>query len=303
MSLALESPGESPAHGIPASGPRPAETPPLAAIGGLEITGLDLSQPLSEARRDWLLRMFRTHPVLVFRDQRLARQQQYDFTLNFGEIEAAHVNRLIDAERYAAVHTVCNLDENGNPSETLRERGNYFWHSDKSYHAVPSLLTMLHAVELPPIGGETQFANMAMGYASLPDDTKQRIAAYRAIHSWEASRINCGGRPATEEQKRERPPVEHPLVRTHPDTGAKTLYLGNHASHITALPHEEGKALLTALRDHATQASFVYTHRWQPGDLVLWDNRCLLHRALPHEGMGRHRRVLHRTVVKGTVPV
>jgi taurine dioxygenase len=300
LSETIERP--APAHGIPRSGPRPDESRPLAEVGGVEISGVNLSEPLSDERHEWLLETFRMHPILVFRGQHLTKQQQYDFTLNFGEIEAQHVNRLIDAERYAAVHTVCNLDADGNPSEVLRERGNYYWHSDKSYHAIPSLLTMLHAVELPPIGGETQFANTAMAYAALPDAMQQRIASYRAVHSWEASRINCGGRPATEAQKRERPPVEHPLVRTHPETGAKVLYLGNHASHIAGLPEAEGRALLVALREHATQASFVYTHRWQTGDLVLWDNRCLLHRALPHEGMGLHRRVLHRTVVKGSVP-
>ncbi len=101
---------------------------------------------------------------------------------------------------------------------------------------------------------------------------------------------------------RERPPVAHPLVRTHPETGAKTLYLGNHASHILGMPEAEGDALLLDLLEHATQPSFIYTHHWQDGDLVLWDNRCLLHRALANYEMARHRRVLHRTVVTGSVP-
>ena len=297
MSVTMERPAP-----LPMTGPRAHETMSLQAIGGIEITGIDLSAGLSEDRRDWLLNIFKTHPVLVFRDQHLTKEQQYAFTLNFGEIEGAHVNRLIDAQNYTPVHTVSNLDADGNPSETVRERGNYFWHTDKSYHAVPSLLTMLHAVELPPVGGETQFANMAMGYASLPPETKARIAGLRAVHSWEASRINCGGRPATEEQMRERPPVVHPVVRIHPDTGTKTFYGGNHSSHIEGMDKIEGQALLASLRDHATQAAFVYSHSWRQGDLVLWDNRCLLHRALPHEGMGLNRRVLHRTVVTGTVP-
>jgi alpha-ketoglutarate-dependent 2,4-dichlorophenoxyacetate dioxygenase len=167
---------------------------------------------------------------------------------------------------------------------------------------VPSLLTMLHSVELPPKGGETQFANTAKAYAALPADTKREIEGLRAIHSWEASRIQCGGRPATEEQKAERPPVDHPLVRIHPDTGAKALYLGNHASHIVGWPVADGQALLRKLIQHVQQPEFVYTHRWRQGDLVLWDNRCSVHRALPHEAMGVHRRVLHRTVVKGSVP-
>ena len=300
MSTTIEAP--RPAHGIPPSGPRPDETAALADFGGIEITDLDLSRPLSDDRRDRLMETFRTHPVLVFRGQHLTKDQQYAFTLNFGEIEGAHVNRLIDAKNYAPVHTVSNLDADGNPSEVLRERGNYYWHSDKSYHAVPSLLTMLHAVELPPKGGETQFANTALAYAGLTEETKREIAGLRAIHSWEASRIQCGGRPATEEQKAERPPVDHPLVRTHPDTAAKALYLGNHASHIAGWPVPDGQALLRRLIAHVSQPRFVYTHRWRQGDLVLWDNRCSVHRALPHEAMGVNRRVLHRTVVKGTVP-
>ena len=291
-----------PAHGIPPSGPSADETASLDAFGGIEIVDIDLSQSLTEGQRDRILRLFRKHPVLVFRGQKLTKDQQYAFTLNFGEIEGAHVNRLIDSKNYAPVHTVSNLDSDGNPSEILRERGNYYWHSDKSYHAVPSLLTMLHAVELPPKGGETQFANTAKAYAALPDATKAAIDGLRAIHSWEASRIQCGGRPATAEQIAERPPVDHPLVRIHPDSGDKALYLGNHASHIVGRPVADGQALLRTMIQHAQQPAFVYTHRWQQGDLVLWDNRCSVHRALPHESMGVHRRVLHRTVVKGSVP-
>jgi taurine dioxygenase len=288
--------------------PEPAEldpsvTQPLEAVGGIEVTGIDLSLPLTAARREEILALFRDHPILVFRDQRLTKQQQYDFTLNFGEIEGLHVGRHTDGDRYAAVHTVSNLDLDGNPSATLRDRGNYFWHSDKSYHEVPSLMTMLHAVELPPAGGETQFANTAMAYDELNPTTKYRVRGMRAVHSWEASRIQSGSPPATEAQKAERPPVEHPIVRVHPDTGRPALYLGNHASHITGMPAYQGKALLRALLDHATRPDFVYSHAWRQGDLVLWDNRCLVHRALRHPGMGDHRRVLHRTVVKGTVPV
>ena len=287
---------------IPLTGPHPDETRSLPEFGGIEITGIDLSHPLSRERKDWLLRTFRAHPVMVFRDQHLTKEQQYEFTLNFGEIEGQHVNRLIDAVKYAPVHTVSNIDASGKPAPPMRERGNYYWHSDKSYHDVPSLLTMLHGVEIPPKGGETQFANTALAYAALDEATKSRLTGLRAVHSWERSRVQSRSLPATEEQKRERPPVDHPIVRTHPGTGAKVLYLGNHASHILGWPEDEGRALLRWLEAFATQAEFVYSHRWQPGDLVLWDNRCTVHRALRHEAMEQHRRVLHRTVVKGTVP-
>jgi taurine dioxygenase len=123
---------------------------------------------------------------------------------------------------------VHNLDEHGQPTARPESAGNYFWHTDKSYHAVPSLLTMLHAIELPPDGGDTQFANTALGYAALPEETKREIAGLQVVHSWEVSRRKVGGKPASEEEQRERPPVTHPLVRTHPDTGEKALYLGLH---------------------------------------------------------------------------
>jgi len=285
---------------VPASGPSPAETSPLAEVGGVEIAGIDLAQPLSPEQCEQIVQTFRTHPILVFRGQHLTKEQQHAFTLNFGEIEDQHVNRLLDSERYAAVHMVSNLDRDGRPTARLEERGNYFWHTDKSYHAVPSLLTMLHAVELPGTGGETQFANMAMAYAALPETVRRQIDGLRAVHSWEASRHNSGSRLATEAQQRERPPVIHPVVRTHPDTGAKALYLGNHVSHIEGMPATESHDLIARLMTHATQPRFVYSHRWREGDLVLWDNRCLLHRALANYAMGTARRILHRTVVRGT---
>ena len=169
---------------VPVTGPRANETRTLPEIGGIEITGIDLSQAFSQERKDWLMRTFRAHPVIVFRDQHLTKEQQYEFTLTFGEIEGAHVNRLIDPVKYTPVHTVSNIGSDGKPSA----------------------------------------------------------------------------------------------------------------------PESEGHALLRWLESFATQAAFVYSHRWQPGDLVLWDNRCTLHRALPHEDMDKERRVLHRTVVKGTVP-
>ena len=272
----------------------------LSPAGGVEITGADLSRPISPALAALIRQALLDHHVVVIRDQALSQQQQHDFTLNFGELED-HVGRHSDA-RYAIVHSVTNLDPDGNPTQALDTRGNYFWHTDKSYHAVPSLMTMLHAVELPPVGGNTQFANMVLAYRALPQAMKDRLAGLRAIHSWEASRIKSGSRPATEAEKSERPPVSHPIVRTHPETGDKALYIGNHAGTIEGLGDDEGEALLEELLAHATQPEFIYTHHWRPGDVVIWDNRALLHRALANYEMSRHRRVLHRTVVRGTAP-
>ncbi|HWB48748.1 MAG TPA: TauD/TfdA family dioxygenase [Stellaceae bacterium] len=274
---------------------------PLSPAGGVEITGVDLSRPVSSGLAALIRQALLDHRVVVVRDQALTKEQQYEFTLHFGEIED-HVARHSDA-RYAIVHSVTNLDAAGNPTDALDTRGNYFWHSDKSYHAVPSLMTMLHAVELPPVGGDTQFANMVAAYRALPQAMQDRLAGLRAIHSWEASRLASGSRPASDAEKRERPPVSHPIVRTHPETGEKALYIGTHAAGgVEGMPETAGKALLAELLDHATQPQFVYTHHWRPGDLVIWDNRALLHRALANYEMGKHRRVLHRTVVRGTTP-
>lgn len=273
----------------------------LSPAGGVAITGADLSRPLPADLREAVLAAFREHHVVVFRDQDLSKEEQLAFTLQFGEIEE-HVGRHSAAGRYGLVHMVTNVDEDGRPTTKLSAVGNYHWHTDKSYHAVPSLMTLLHAKELPPEGGDTQFANMAMAYEALPEDMKQRIAGLRVVHSWAASRRRAGAPPPSDIEMRERPPVDHPIVRTHPETGAKTLYIGNHASHISGIPEAEGDALLSDLLEHATQPQFVYTHHWRGGDLVMWDNRCLLHRALANYEMAKYRRVLHRTVVTGTVP-
>jgi alpha-ketoglutarate-dependent 2,4-dichlorophenoxyacetate dioxygenase len=292
--MAMSGLGDSVMHAV-SSGPR------MSQAGGVAITGADLSKPLSAAQREKILAAFLDHHILVFREQKLGKEEQLAFTLQFGEIEE-HVGRHAAASRYGLVHTVTNLDEDDRPTTKLTQVGNYHWHTDKSYHAIPSLMTVLHAKELPPDGGDTQFANMAMAYDALPESTKQRIAGLRVVHSWAASRRRAGAPPPSEIEMEERPPVEHPLVRIHPETGAKALYIGNHASHIVGIPDAESEALLTELLEHATQPPFVYTHHWHDGDLVMWDNRCLLHRALANYEMAKHRRVLHRTVVTGTAP-
>jgi len=274
----------------------------LSDVAGAEIQDLDLRRPLTPALRDAILAAMAEFHVLCFRGQDLTKEQQFAFTLNFGEIEG-HVGRLKSGEQYPVVHTVTNLDEQtGLPTATPSTHGNYFWHTDKSYHAAPSLLTMLHATQLPPEGGDTLFANMLLAYEALPEDEKRALEGLRAEHSWEASRRNTGNRPATEEQKRERPPVSHPVVRTHPD-GRKSLYLGMHISHIEDMDYDAGRALLADLLERATADRFVYRHRWRTGDLTLWDNRVLLHRADRNYDMAAHPRVLHRTVVKGSAPV
>lgn len=273
----------------------------LSDVMGAEVIGANLSKPLTCSLKAAILDAFLEHHLLAFRDQNLSPEQQHAFTTNFGEIEE-HVARLPDGEKLPLVHVVNNLDKDGVPTAKPHSTGNYFWHTDKSYHAVPSLATLLHALELPPEGGDTLFINTYLAYETLAPERQEQLADLRAIHSWEASRRNTGNMPATEQQKRERPPVSHPVVRTHPQTGRKLLYIGIHTSHIEGMPEVEGKALLDELLEHASQPDHVYRHKWRQGDLCMWDNRCLLHRADSNYDMSKHRRVLHRTVVRGTVP-
>ena len=265
----------------------------LSAAGGAEITGIDLSRPLSDGARERIYAAMLAHQFLVFPRQSLSREAQYEFTAQFGEVEAHGGGR--PGKRQDVAHVTANLDADGNPSDRFAKGANYRWHTDKPYYRTPPALTVLYAVELPPQGGDTEFANTRLAYDALDDGMKRRIEDLRVVFQWER-----GLRPGY--YANELPPVDHPLVRTHPDTGAKALYLGNHALRIAGMDEAEGAALLAALLDHATQPRFTYAHRWRPGDLVMWDNRATLHRAVANYEMNRYRRIMHRNVVKGGLP-
>lgn len=178
----------------------------LSDVAGAEIAEVDLSEPLSSALKDAILAAFLEHHLLVFRDQRLTQEPQHALTLHFGEIEG-HVGRHPDGTPWPVVHLVHNLDEHGTPTETPDSIGNSASHTDTSCHAEPSLMTMLHALERPPHGGDTQYANAAAGYAALPEATTREIAALKAVHSWEASRRNLGVSPAMRRYRGDDPPV------------------------------------------------------------------------------------------------
>ena len=274
----------------------------LSEPAGAEISGIDLSLELDDKKRDQIYNALLQHHVLVIRDQNLTPEQQMVLTARFGEPES-HVFHDAKGRSGPQVHVVNNLDKTGKPSSRPATFGSFYWHTDKSYHEIPSLATFLHARELPPGGGgDTEFANMYRAYETLADTVKNHIANLRALHSWEANRRNTGNRPATEEEKRLRPPVSHPLVRKHPDTQKKTLYIGIHADSVEGLERQQGIELLKILYRHSTKRENVYVHGWKPGDLVIWDNRCLLHRVVGNYDMDKHRRILHRSVVIGTKP-
>ncbi len=234
--------------------------------------------------------------VLVFRDQHLSKDEQIAFTEQFGTLER-HVARNRGNDN-PLVHTVTNLGPDGRPSGKVASTS---WHTDKSFRPEPSLATILHAVTMPPDGGDTCFANMYAAYDALSEAEKAEFDGLRVIHSWELSRAKSGQK-ATPEEIRDAPPMSHPLARVHPDTGRRCLFMGEHASHIDGRPMAEGRALLARLEAHATEERFIYRHKWRPGDLLMWDNRCLLHRADPNFDAALYPRVLHRTCLRGAAP-
>jgi alpha-ketoglutarate-dependent taurine dioxygenase len=270
---------------------------PLSDIAGAEVIGLDLRQPLDTAARGKVYDAFVRHHVLAFRGQDLTKDQQVAFTKQFGTLER-HVARNRGPGDYPLVHIVSNLNADGEPSGKV---GSQKWHTDKSFRPLPSLATILHARIMPPQGGDTCFANMCLAYDALSDAEKQELAGVGVIHSWELSCLKAG-RQASPEEIADAPPMTHPLVRTHPDSGKKCLFMGEHASHLDDRSFDAGRARLAELEAHATQERFVYRHHWQPGDVLMWDNRCLLHRADANFDAARHKRVLHRTCLRGTAP-
>jgi alpha-ketoglutarate-dependent taurine dioxygenase len=284
---------------------KPASYPfavkPLDALFGAEISGIDLAQPLDAATADAVFRALLEYKVLVFRDQDLTREEQGRFAENYGELES-HVGRLRNGKRYPVINDITNVDIDGKLVPQHVNRGPYFWHTDKSYHATPSKITMLHAKSVPSKGGETEFSDMKLAYNVLSDELKTLLDGMKVKHSWEANRINVGMPPATDEQNQERPPVIHPMVRTHPETGEKALYIGTHIDHIIGMEKRESDLFVAKLLEHATQKRFRYDHVWREGDLVMWDNACLMHRGAFNYDMSSERRVLQRTVVIGTVP-
>lgn len=268
---------------------------PLSKTMAAEVRGLDLSKPLDDATRQAILAAFLKYKVLAFRNQKLGKAEQIAFTEQFGTLER-HAKSNVGRDAFPLVHTVSNLGPDGQPSGAVKSTR---WHSDKSFRPEPSMATILHAVTLPPDGGDTCFADMQAGFEALPEDEKTELSPMKVIHSWQHSRDNVG-KVFTQEELADAPDMIHPLVRRHPDTGECALFLGMHAAFLDGMSKEDSQAKIEALEDHCTQERFVYRHHWQQGDVLMWDNRCLLHRADPNFDAAKFPRVMHRTCLRGT---
>jgi len=276
---------------------------PFDAPLGAEVVGLDLSLPLDAGDFDRLHRAHLAHHVLVFREQHITPAQQVAFSRRWGPLQI-HVLRQFQLPAQPEVLVVSNIRENGQPIG-LGDAGR-FWHSDLSYKDKPSLGSMLHARELPASGGDTLFANQHTAWDRLPGYLRRAVRFAKAEHSYLAryadlQKKNPWRPNLTQAQIDEVKPVVHPVVRTHPETGRLALFVSEHfTTKIVGMAEGESRALLAELFDHGTRAEHVYRHRWQPHDMVFWDNRSVMHLAAgcPDD----QRRKLYRTTIEGDAP-
>jgi taurine dioxygenase len=267
---------------------------PLSPALGAEIGSIDLARPLDDATFEAVYDAWLAHAVLLFRNQQLDDAELVRFTSRFGELEIAPLfqgRRFVDA--HPEVMIVSNVTVDGREIGSLGN-AEAFWHTDLNFVEEPPAASVLHAWESPPSGGDTSFASMYAAYETLPPDLADRIAGRRILHD---ARFNSAGYL----REVRVPDTLHPIVRTHPESGRKALYLGRRANaKVEGLSEDESNELLDALWAHATQDRFVWQHRWRAGDLIVWDNRCTVHRRDAFDGA--QRRVMHRTQTRGTRP-
>jgi taurine dioxygenase len=286
---------------------------------GAEISGVDLSQPLDDDEFAQVANAFFDNEVAFFRNQTITPEQQVAFTRRFGVLEQ-HVRKESRLEAHPEILVVSNIVRDDGTPIGAQDAGR-FWHSDLSYKKEPSMLSALYAVEVPVSNGkalgDTQFASTTAAYTALPEEMKQRLQGMKDVHSYMFYRAKNrqaqkeeqarGGRVVTEYELTEQqlktvPEVKVPLVRTHPVTKRKGLFVNEaHTARIASIAKEESDALLERLYQHIVQPEFIYTHHWQPGDLLMWDNVAVQHKATFDYDLPL-RRLMYRTTVRGSVP-
>ncbi len=277
---------------------------PLSPVMGAEVTDIDLSTMPDDATLAAIHQALLDHLVLVFRDQRLTPAEHVAFSERFGEL-MVHVKAEYLLPDQPEVLVLSNKKHPDGRPMGFEDAGRY-WHSDMSYVEEPPLGSLLHAIEIPPEKGDTLYCNMYMAYEDLPEETKQRLVGLQAAHSYLASfegktKSGYARDTLTEEQKAQLNEVIHPVVRTHPETGRKALYINpGFTVRLVGLPEDEGAALLDDLLVQASRPEFQFRHVWQPHDLVFWDNRCTMHHATTYDT--QYARHMHRTTVKGDRP-
>jgi taurine dioxygenase len=274
---------------------------PLTPRLGVEIVGVDLRSDIDPSLFAAIHDAFLRHQVLLFNTGDLPPARQVAFARIFGEVQV-HVMNQYHADGFPELYRLSNLDEHGRPNGKHPDRGTMAWHTDGSWRKVTGQATIIYGEVVPETGGETHFCDMYGAYERLDDGWKRRLDGLRAVHNLDFSRNRRHGEdPMTQAQKQATPPVDHPRVRTHPQTGRKCIFLGDHAEYVLGMPYEEGRALIEELNALAVHPDLTYEHRWRDGQLIVWDNRCLMHRATPYDP-ATQRRVVRRCTILGEIP-
>ena len=270
------------------------------------VDNVDLAYPLNDDEFAAVEMAFETYGVIVFPAQDITDDQQIAFSRRFGPLEPSvrrHRNRAVSN---VFLSDISNVGSDGQimaeKSEAMSyNRGNQLWHSDSSFKEIPSKASLLSAREVPPSGGETEFADMRAAWDALSAKKQAEISDLVAQHSLAYSRATMGydaGEKFMDVEKSEVPPVPQPLIRVSPVTGRKSLYVGSHAAYVDGMDRDAGRTLLDGLLAHAAEDRFIYIHNWAAFDLVMWDNRCINHRGRPWQSQ-KHRRVMRRTTIGG----
>ncbi len=278
---------------------------PLHDDFGVEVVGVDLAAPMGDARFTEIEAAFNDRSIVLFRDQQLDDGRQIAFSRRFGPLEISTPAQANDKET-TYVGRVSNVDAAGQklPSDhkkVIYLTGNYLWHTDSSFKQTPALASLLSAREVPPEGGETEFVSARAAYARLDPARRAAIEGLTVIHDFVFSRSKVGADVVSADHAKLVPPVPQRLVRTNPATGAKNYFVGSHAARVVGWTEQQSRKLLDDLLARATRPEDIYRHHWRQGDLIIWDNRSVLHRGRPWDA-DRYRRQMHRTTVAGTGP-
>ncbi len=269
---------------------------------GAEIIGLDLSKGIDDPSFQVIWDTFNEHGLFLVRGQGLSVDDQVKLGRRFGDVQIHVMNQYL-INGHPEIYYLSNLDQDGNPNGKHPDRGTMHWHTDGSWRDRPGQATIMVSEVLPEEGGETHFCCAEAAYEALDDRTKEEISELRVVHNLAFSRLRRHGEdPMTEAQKAEAPPVSHPMVRTHPVTKRQSIFLGDHAESIEGMDYNAGRKMIDELNARIVKPEFVYKHSYQPGDIVGWDNRRMLHIATPYD-TANERRVMRRTTVLGDVPV
>ncbi|MGI9522683.1 MAG: TauD/TfdA dioxygenase family protein [Hyphomicrobiaceae bacterium] len=275
---------------------------PLHARFGCEITGLALEDAVRPGIFPHVYEAFLAYQLVLFRDVDLPPSLQVAFASCFGEVQVHVMNQYHGYRGYPEIYKLTNANSRGQPTGKHPDQGTLHWHTDGSWRSKRGLATMMYAEVVPTRGGETEFADMYGAYEQLPADWTAKVTGQSALHNLDFSRSRRHGHePMSERQREEVPPVSHAIVRRHPETGREAIFLGDHAESIEGLDYKSGRALIDQLNEILTPPELVYSHAWSPGECLIWDNRCLLHRAMPFDTLNDIR-VMRRCTTLGETP-